>query len=123
MIPTLEQKLAWLKLAPVSDRTSSDRTLRPGEYEIGFQRTNDILDEGMEVFVRSCRSAAIACWTSTSVRVSTELVASSRISSAGSARNALAMVSNCFSPALMLLPSSSISVSYPSGNEWTNLST
>ena len=57
MIPTLEQKLAWLKLAPVSDRTSSDRTLRPGEYEIGFQRTNDILDEGMEVFVRSCRSA------------------------------------------------------------------
>jgi acetophenone carboxylase len=57
MIPTLEQKLAWLKLAPVSDRTSSARTLAPGEYEIGFQRTNDILDEGMEVFVRSCRSA------------------------------------------------------------------
>ena len=57
MIPTLEQKLAWLKLAPVSDRTSSDRALAPGEFEIGFQRTNDILDEGMEVFVRSCRSA------------------------------------------------------------------
>ena len=31
MIPTLEQKLAWLKLAPVSDRTSSGRTLAPGE--------------------------------------------------------------------------------------------
>ena len=58
MIPTLEQKLAWLKLAPVPDRTALDaRRSRPGDYEIGFQRTNDILDEGMEVFVRSCRSA------------------------------------------------------------------
>ena len=27
------------------------QTLAPGDYEIGFQRTNDILDEGMEVFV------------------------------------------------------------------------
>ena len=57
------------------------------------------------------RSAAIACWTSTSVRVSTEVVASSRISSAGSARNARAMVMSCFSPALTLPPSSSMTVS------------
>ena len=61
--------------------------------------------------VRSVRSAAIACCTSTSVRVSTELVASSRISSDGSARNARAIVISCFSPALTLPPSSSITVS------------
>jgi hypothetical protein len=36
---------------------------------------------------------------STSVRVSTELVASSRMRMAGSARNARAIVSSCFSPA------------------------
>ena len=54
----------------------------------------------MTKLVRSLRSAAIACWTSTSVRVSTELVASSRISSDGSARNARAIVISCFSPAL-----------------------
>ena len=50
--------------------------------------------------VRSVRSAAIACCSSSSVRVSTELVASSRISSAGSARNARAIVTSCRSPAL-----------------------
>ena len=44
--------------------------------------------------VRSVRSAAIACCSNSSVRVSTELVASSRISSAGSARNARAIVTN-----------------------------
>ena len=65
----------------------------------------------MTKLVRSERSAAIARCTSTSVRVSTELVASSRISNAGSARKARAMVINCFSPALTLLPSSSITVS------------
>src|SRR5262249_33895763 len=56
MIPTLDQKLAWLKPAPVSDRTSSERTLGPGEFEIGFQRPRDIREEGMGVFVRPCRS-------------------------------------------------------------------
>ena len=58
MIPTLEQKLAWLKPvpAPAGDGAPT-RPLGLGEFEIGFQRTNDILDEGMEVFVRSCRSA------------------------------------------------------------------
>ena len=65
----------------------------------------------MTKLVRSERSAAMARWTSTSVRVSTELVASSKINSAGSARKARAMVISCFSPALMLLPSSSITVS------------
>jgi hypothetical protein len=38
-------------------------------------------------------------------------VASSRMSSAGSARKARAMVSSCFSPALMLLASESSTVS------------
>jgi hypothetical protein len=52
----------------------------------------------MTKLVRSERSAAIARCTSTSVRVSTELVASSRISSDGSARNARAIVISCFSP-------------------------
>ena len=56
--------------------------------------------------VRLRRSSPIACWISTSVRVSTELVASSRTSSCGWARNARAMVISCFSPALMLPPSS-----------------
>ena len=65
----------------------------------------------MTKLVRSVRSAAIACWSRTSVRVSTELVASSRISSEGSARKARAIVISCFSPALTLLPSSSITVS------------
>ena len=48
MIPTLEQKLAWLKPvpAPAGDGAST-RTLGLGEFEIGFQRTNDILDEGL----------------------------------------------------------------------------
>ena len=65
----------------------------------------------MTKLVRPVRSAAIACWISTSVRVSTELVASSRIRIAGSARNARAMVISCFSPALTLVPSSSMTVS------------
>ncbi len=60
----------------------------------------------MMKLVRSLRSSVIACCTSSSVLVSTELVASSRISSCGRARNARAIVINCFSPALMLEPSS-----------------
>jgi N-methylhydantoinase B/oxoprolinase/acetone carboxylase alpha subunit len=57
-IPTLEQKLKWLKPEPPTERElSCVADIELGEYEIGFQRTNDILDEGMEVFVRSCRSA------------------------------------------------------------------
>src|SRR5690606_775532 len=45
----------------------------------------------MMKLVRSRRNSVIACWISTSVRVSTELVASSRINSCGRARNARAM--------------------------------
>jgi acetophenone carboxylase len=57
-IPTLEQKLTWLKPAPASERELElAAQIDPATFEIGFQRTNDILDEGMDVFVRSCRSA------------------------------------------------------------------
>ena len=57
-IPTLEEKLAWLKPVPPTDHElTCVEQIGLGEFEIGFQRTNDILDEGMDVFVRSCRSA------------------------------------------------------------------
>lgn len=57
-IPTLEQKLTWLKPAPASERELAlAAQIDPATFEIGFQRTNDILDEGMDVFVRSCRCA------------------------------------------------------------------
>lgn len=57
-IPTLEQKLAWLKPAPASQRELElAEQIDAATFEIGFQRTNDILDEGMDVFVRSCRCA------------------------------------------------------------------
>ena len=65
----------------------------------------------MTKLVRSARSAAMACWTSSSVRVSTEVVASSRMSSAGSATNARAIVTSCFSPAETFDASSSSTVS------------
>ena len=57
-IPTLEEKLEWLKpiAATQAEREAAAKVGR-GNYEIGVQRTNDILDEGMDVFVRSCRSA------------------------------------------------------------------
>jgi len=57
-IPTLEEKLKWIKPAPASqvELDLADR-IDVAQFEIGFQRTNDILDEGMDVFVRSCRSA------------------------------------------------------------------
>jgi len=56
-IPTLAEKLEWLKPAPATEfERECVRTIRPGDYEIGVQITNDILDEAMEVFVRSSRS-------------------------------------------------------------------
>ncbi len=61
--------------------------------------------------VRPCASCAIPFWISTSVRVSTELVASSSTRITGSDRNARAIVISCFSPALTPAPSSSITVS------------
>ncbi len=57
-IPTLEEKLTWLKpVAPTEHELKCVEQIGLGDFEIGFQRTNDILDEGMDVFVRSCRSA------------------------------------------------------------------
>ena len=52
----------------------------------------------MTKLVRPWRRRAIASWMSTSVRVSTLLVASSRMRMLGSARNARAIVSSCFWP-------------------------
>src|SRR5215831_3952125 len=56
-IPTLAEKLLWLKPAPATpyEKECAARVL-PGDYEIGLQTTNDILDEAMEIFVRSSRS-------------------------------------------------------------------
>ena len=65
----------------------------------------------MTKLVRPRRSRAIASWMRTSVRVSTLLVASSRMRMAGLARKARAMVSNCFCPEEMLAASSSRIVS------------
>ncbi len=57
-IPTLEQKLEWLKPSKPTERELDLASqIDPATFEIGFQRTNDILDEGMDVFVRSCRCA------------------------------------------------------------------
>ncbi len=53
--------------------------------------------------VRPRSRRAMAFWMSTSVLVSTELVASSRMRICGSARKALAMVSSCFSPCEMFM--------------------
>jgi hypothetical protein len=61
--------------------------------------------------VRPWASFAIAFWIRTSVRVSTDEVASSSTRITGSDRNARAMVMSCFSPALTPLPSSSMTVS------------
>src|SRR6202051_3620958 len=56
-IPTTAEKLAWLKPAPATPyETACAATLPQGDYEIGVQVTNDILDEAMEIFVRSSRS-------------------------------------------------------------------
>ncbi len=56
-IPTLAEKLEWLKPAPATEHEKECSAKVPqGDYEIGVQITNDILDEAMEVFVRSSRS-------------------------------------------------------------------
>ena len=57
-IPTADEKLAMIRLAePSEDELRAVASLAPGDYEIGFQRTNDILDEALEVFQRSSRSS------------------------------------------------------------------
>lgn len=56
-IPTLAEKLQWLKPAPPTPHEiECAAKVRQGDYEIGVQVTNDILDEAMEVFVRASRS-------------------------------------------------------------------
>jgi N-methylhydantoinase B/oxoprolinase/acetone carboxylase alpha subunit len=56
-IPTLAEKLHWLKPAAATPQEiECAAKLRQGDYEIGVQITNDILDEAMEIFVRSSRS-------------------------------------------------------------------
>ena len=65
----------------------------------------------MTKLVRPFISVAIARWISTSVRVSTELVASSRMRIGGSARKARAIVRSCRSPWETLDASSSMTVS------------
>jgi N-methylhydantoinase B/oxoprolinase/acetone carboxylase alpha subunit len=57
-IPTPEEKLAWIRLEPPTPAELRGlEALGPGDYEVGFQRTNDIVDEALEVFQRSCRSS------------------------------------------------------------------
>jgi N-methylhydantoinase B/oxoprolinase/acetone carboxylase alpha subunit len=56
-IPKLAEKLQWLKPAPATPHeTECAAKLAQGDYEIGVQVTNDILDEAMEIFIRSSRS-------------------------------------------------------------------
>jgi N-methylhydantoinase B/oxoprolinase/acetone carboxylase alpha subunit len=56
--PTLEEKLAALKVsAPTPYERECAQQIRSGDYEIGVQRTADILDEGYEIFMRSSRSS------------------------------------------------------------------
>lgn len=56
--PSLEEKMAALKVTEADEyeRSSAD-AVRAGDYEIGVQRTADILDEGYEIFMRSSRSS------------------------------------------------------------------
>ena len=61
--------------------------------------------------VRPCIIRAKAAWIRTSVRVSMEEVASSRISIGGRQSITRAMQSSCFWPWLMLPPSSAMTVS------------
>ncbi len=57
-IPTLEEKLRALKVTPPTARElECVKQVRHGDYEIGLRRTDDIVDEGHEVFVRSSRSS------------------------------------------------------------------
>lgn len=56
--PTLEEKLAALKVSPATPaERAAANAVKSGDYEIGVQRTADILDEGYEIFMRSSRSS------------------------------------------------------------------
>ena len=53
-----EEKLEMIKPAPPDeDELRCVESLAPGDYEVGHERMNNILDEAMEVFVRSSRSS------------------------------------------------------------------
>ncbi len=57
-IPTVAEKLQALKIsAPTAHELACLELVKRGSYEIGVQRTADILDEGYEVFMRSSRSS------------------------------------------------------------------
>ena len=57
-IPTAVQKLQWLKPEPATgEELTCVEKLQTGEFEVGFERTNNILDEAMEVFERSARTS------------------------------------------------------------------
>jgi N-methylhydantoinase B/oxoprolinase/acetone carboxylase alpha subunit len=57
-IPTPEEKLQLIKLVPATEEeVLAVDSLQPGDYEVGFQRTNDIVDEALEVFQRSSRTS------------------------------------------------------------------
>lgn len=57
-IPTAAQKLQWLKPVPATtEEQACVEKLQAGEFEVGFERTNNILDEAMEVFERSARTS------------------------------------------------------------------
>ena len=56
--PTLEEKLSALKVSTPSEyELDCVGLVKQGDYEIGVQRTADILDEGYEIFMRSSRSS------------------------------------------------------------------
>lgn len=57
-IPTDEERLQAFKPEPLSkeEKECVDK-LRPGEFEIGFERINNILDEAKEIHFRLCRSS------------------------------------------------------------------
>lgn len=56
-IPSAKEKLAMLKVEPATqEELAAMESLSPGDYEVGYQRTNDIVDEALEVFQRSSRS-------------------------------------------------------------------
>src|SRR3954454_10142945 len=57
-IPTADQKLEMIRLAePTPEELAAVASLAPRDYEIGFPRAHDILDEPLEVFQRSSRSS------------------------------------------------------------------
>ncbi|MFH1953117.1 MAG: hydantoinase B/oxoprolinase family protein [Pseudomonadota bacterium] len=57
-IPTPEEKLSMIKIEPADDEEMHCvDSLAPGDYEVGFERINNVLDEAMEVFMRSSRSS------------------------------------------------------------------